>query len=79
MSDPKQFAGPARDPADQFQIGEQVLYLPEGIFAVIEGYDWAESIGALPYLIAYQLSCGISVPGNAIARIPFKKTSTVLA
>lgn len=62
----KQFEGQTRDPDKQFQIGERVLYIPDGIYAIVEGYLWLQAVGELPRVVAYRLSCGISVPGNTI-------------
>lgn len=64
----KQFDGQARDPERQFQIGDRVLYLPEGVYSVIEGYLWIETVGRVPRIGAYRLSCGIAVPENSISK-----------
>lgn len=57
-----------KDPAEQFQIGENVVYQPEGVVAQVVGYVWHEQMGELPTVAAYALSCGISVPGSALVR-----------
>src|SRR3990167_9758888 len=62
----KEFDGPARDPQSQFQINDMVVYLPEGVYTMIEGYLWIESIGSLPRIAAYRLTCGICAPENSI-------------
>ena len=68
MSEIKQFAGIARSPDSQFQIGDRVLYLPEGIYARVDGYFWNRTIGECPRVVSYLLSCGIEAPENTIAR-----------
>jgi hypothetical protein len=45
---------------DQFQIGDEVIYLPERVSTTVTGYDWLWSIDAPPKIVAYQLACGIS-------------------
>lgn len=55
-----------RDPNSQFQVGDKVLYLPEGVFAVVVGYVWIEAIGELPRIGAYRLSVGIEVPERSL-------------
>lgn len=55
-----------KDPATQFQVGDRVLYLPEGIFAVVEGYVWNQQTGDLPKVMLYRLNIGIDVPASAI-------------
>jgi hypothetical protein len=52
---------------DQFQIGDEVLYTPEGVITSITGYDWLQSVDAPPKIMAYQLACGISAPKNLLA------------
>jgi hypothetical protein len=56
----------ARNPDQQFQIGDSVLYVPEGVYATIDGYIWMQTIGQVPKIAAYKLSIGISVPENSI-------------
>lgn len=62
----KEFEGMARSPESQFQIGDRVTYLPEGVYTEIEGYLWHHSVGGLPKIIGYRLSCGITAPDNTI-------------
>lgn len=57
-----------KNPKDQFQIGDIVLYSQEGVITRISGYVWGADIGGLPKIIGYELDCGISVPGNAIKK-----------
>lgn len=57
-----------RNPDTQFQIGEDVLYLPEGVRCKVDGYVWAEGVGEVPRVVAYRLSCGVSVSENCIIR-----------
>lgn len=52
----------------QLQIGDAVLYLPEGVYTTVEGYVWHEEIGAAPRILAYRLSCGIAAPRRALVR-----------
>ncbi len=66
----KQFDGPARSCESQFQIGERVVYLPEGVQTLIEGYVWIEAIGVAPRIGGYRLACGVTVSENTIARNP---------
>lgn len=56
------------DPETQFQIGDRVLYLPEGVYCTVEGYFWLESIGEPPSILGYRLSCGIIVNRDLISR-----------
>lgn len=57
-----------KHPSEQFQIGERVVYQPEGIVAQIAGYVWHEPMDSLPTVASYVLSCGISAPASALAR-----------
>ncbi|WP_232629157.1 hypothetical protein [Methylobacterium sp. Leaf118] len=50
-----------KDPSEQLQIGDTVVYLPEGIIAQVAGYLWSQHVGSGPRLVAYQLDCGIAV------------------
>jgi hypothetical protein len=50
----------------QFQIGDRVLYVPENVNTEIEGYVWSETIGGVPRIVAYRLSCGISVKYDSL-------------
>jgi hypothetical protein len=52
---------------DQFQIGDEVVYTPEGVITTVTGYDWLTSVEAPPKVLAYQLACGISAPKNLLA------------
>lgn len=55
-------------PEDQFQIGDNVTYVREGVHSQVQGYMWAESVGGAPTVIGYKLSCGISVPRAELVR-----------
>lgn len=56
-------------PADQYQIGDKVIYLPEGVRTKIAGYVWVGRYGCdLPEISTYRLDCGIAVPRAAIVR-----------
>jgi hypothetical protein len=61
--------------ADQFQIGDEVLYVEEGIVTEVTGYVWSVQIGDLPRVAAYELRCGVAVPYRALARITDGKVS----
>lgn len=57
------------DPADQYQIGDCVLYLPEGVITEVTGYLWEESVGEAPRIIAYELSCGTRVSRESLVSL----------
>lgn len=59
---------PQRDPQTQFQIGDKVLYVPEGVETEIDGYLWIQSVGGLPKIGAFKLRCGIEVPAESIVK-----------
>jgi hypothetical protein len=63
----KAFDGAARSPESQFQIGDRVTYLPEGVYTEISGYLWHNSVGEIPRIMGYELSCGIVAQENTIA------------
>lgn len=56
------------NPKEQFQIGDDVVYVPEGVYATVDGYQWFTTIGESPKIIGYRLSCGIVVPRGMIER-----------
>lgn len=56
------------NPDDQLQIGDDVIYLPEGVYAKVDGYQWFSAIGKPPSIIGYRLSCGIVAPRGMIER-----------
>lgn len=56
-----------KDPKSQYQIGDQVVLLCEGVYATVEGYFWDQTIGEYPKIVGYKLSCGVTVSGNMIA------------
>lgn len=51
---------------DQFQIGDVVVYVPEGIVTQVRGYLWIDQMGELPVVGLYELSCGIHAPAGAL-------------
>lgn len=53
--------------SDQHQIGDEVVYVPEGVITTVTGYDWIQGVDAPPKIIAYQLACGISAPKSLLA------------
>lgn len=55
---------------EQLQIGDYVIYSPEGVFARIVGYVWIEPLGELPSISRYSLSVGISVPRSVLTLLP---------
>lgn len=58
-----------KKPQDQFQIGETVLYRPEGVLTRIRGYLWSETVGDAPRIVAYELDCNITVDGALLERM----------
>jgi len=67
-----------KSPKDQFQIGDEVLYKPEGVYTTIRGYLWLPiEINKPPRIGGYELDCGITVPAEWIERV--KNTSLALA
>lgn len=45
---------------DQFQIGDEVIYMPEQVITRVTGYDWLQCVDVPAKILAYQLACGIS-------------------
>lgn len=45
--------------SEQLQIGQRVLYVPEGVWTEVIGYEWKHCIGGPPSIVRYELSCGI--------------------
>lgn len=62
-----------KKPEDQYQIGELVLYAEEGVYATVDGYLWLESVNQLPRIAGYRLSCGVTVPREAILRYGYER------
>lgn len=65
-------------PYDQLQIGDPVFYWPEGVDAVVDGYEWTKG-NVLPVnerwtdvtpqrVVAYKLSVGITVSREHLMR-----------
>lgn len=57
-----------KDPTEQLQIYEPVVYLPEGVLTRIAGYRWQEEVGKPPRIVAYVLECGCDAHRDHIAR-----------
>lgn len=57
--------------ADQFQIGDRVIYTPEGVVTRISGYLWRTSVDSPPSIMSYELECGVSVAGELLCRAPY--------
>lgn len=55
------------DPKDQYQLQDLVVYKVEGVYTRIEDYVWHG--GDPPRILAYKLSCGISVTGDLLRRL----------
>ena len=54
----KRLAAPPA-PSDQYQVGDDVTYIPAGVRCKIEGYVWRETMAGPPAVAMYRLSCGI--------------------
>ena len=62
-------ATPGIAPSDQYQIGDEVIYIPAGVRCEITGYVWRDKIGGPPpYILMYRLSCGIDALPEWIQR-----------
>lgn len=59
-----------RDPLTQFQIGDGVVYTPEGIITRVIGYLWSSAIGSAPKVVGYELACGVTVPAHMLQMRP---------
>lgn len=57
-----------KDPNEQYQVGDTVIYLPEGIYTEISGYVFYESMSAPPKVVKYKLKCGLDVTPDLIRR-----------
>lgn len=57
-----------RDPATQYQIGDAVVYMPEGVVSIVSGYVWSNLPGALPMIAGYTLLAGCTVPAETLRR-----------
>lgn len=53
---------PNVSPELQFQVGEPVLYVPQGIYTTVTGYNWIGQMSGRPRIAGYQLACGIAAP-----------------
>lgn len=49
-----------KPPEQQFQIGDKVIYLPEGVYTEITGYVWSFPDNVTAKIKKYRLSCGIT-------------------
>jgi hypothetical protein len=56
--------------AEQYQIGDRVIYMPEGILTTITGYKWETYVEKPPAIIAYLLGCGIGISADYLCRAP---------
>lgn len=56
-------------PSEQFQIGQRVLYVPEGIWTEVTGYEWKNCIGGPPSIARYELLCGIYAGREHIEKV----------
>lgn len=54
--------------AEQYQIGDRVVYIPEGIVTKISGYMWRTSTDRPPEIVAYELECGIAISSDYFCR-----------
>lgn len=61
------FVEPDTKVADQYQIGDEVVYTHEGVVTKVTGYVWLEKLDEPPTILLYQLDCGISVPKSLLA------------
>ncbi len=57
-----------KHPSEQLQIGDPVVYLPEGIVTQVIGYAWGSEVGHGPRLTGYHLACGITVQRDVLER-----------
>lgn len=58
------------DVKSQYQEGDRVVYVAEGILTKISGYVWEKkySEDETPKLAGYQLSCGIAATASEFRR-----------
>lgn len=56
-----------KKPEDQFQIGDPVIYVPDGIITRVEGYTFYSDMFNPPKILTYNLSCGISVGADLLS------------
>ena len=56
------------DPERQFQVGESVLLVKQGVITTVTGYEWSQSVSGEPSIVGYKLSCGISAPFASISK-----------
>ena len=64
-----------KEPNEQFQIGDRVLYMPEGVITEIDGYLWSQKMGKDPFIQGYELRCGITVREDTIRKLGNSPTS----
>lgn len=60
-------------PDEQLQIGDEVVYIPEGVFTEVIGYEWAWQESGAPSISRYRLGCGISSDRAHIKRLVGKQ------
>lgn len=51
---------------DQYQIGDEVVYVPEGVITTVTGYVWKYQVPEPPRILLYSLACGIDVPKDVL-------------
>jgi hypothetical protein len=56
--------------AEQYQIGDRVIYTPEGVVTTVSGYLWFNTVEKRPSIMGYELACGITVGSGLICRAP---------
>ena len=63
----KQLAAPPA-PSDQYQVGDDVIYIPAGVRCKVMGYVWRPTTSKPPSILMYRLSCGIDALPEWIQR-----------
>lgn len=57
------------DPINQYQVGDVVIYTPEGVVAQISGFYWGKEVkGKPPRIEKYNLTCNLCVEGKYLKR-----------
>lgn len=57
----------SRDPSTQYQLGDEVVYLPEGVFTKVTSYNWQTPTDGVAKIVGYSLACGIVATADDIA------------
>lgn len=55
------------DPAAQFQVGDLVIYVPDGVVAQVSGFHWSKH-KTMPRIEKYHLTCGLCIEGKHLKR-----------